>query len=178
MRNLFPFPATDDVMSKLAPLMVALALSAGLAACATAPTFYAPAATPQGVGFSDYRLEADRFRITFRGGPGAPAAQVADYALLRASDLALTNGYDWFRITERYMTRSAPTSGTRLSIGTGSGSFGRHGGVGLGLGTSFDLGGGPSLSQTLEVVLGKGPRPQGADVYDARDVRQTIAPRV
>lgn len=178
MRKLFPFPAADHLMSKLAPQMVALALSAGLGACATTPTFYAPAATSQGVGFSDYRLEANRFRITFRGGPGAPADQVADYALLRASDLTLANGYDWFRVTERFMSRAAPTSGARLSVGTGGGSFGRHGGVGLGLGTSFDLGGGPSLSQTLEVVLGKGPQPAGRDVYDARDVRQTIAPRV
>lgn len=165
-------------MSKLAPLMVALALSTGLAACASTPTFYAPAARPEGVGFSEYRLETNRFRVTFRGGPGAPLAQVADYALLRASDLTLAQGYDWFRVTERYMSRSAPDSGTRLSIGTGGGSFGRHGGVGLGLRTRFDLGGGASLAQTLEIVMGKGPRPEGGDVYDARDVRQSIAPRV
>lgn len=165
-------------MSKLAPLFVALALSAGLGACASPPTLYAPASSPQGIGFSEYRLETNRFRITFRGGPGAPAAQVADFALLRAADLTLAQGYDWFRVSERYMSQTAPTSGTRLSVGTGGGSFGRHGGMGIGLGTSFDLGGGPSLSQTLEVVMGKGARPPGDDVYDARDVRQTIAPRV
>lgn len=165
-------------MSKLAPLLVALALGTGLAACASAPTLYAPASGPRGVGFSEYRLETNRFRITFRGGAGAPMAQVADYALLRASDLTLAQGYDWFRVSERYMSQTAPSSGTRLSIGTGSGSFGRHGGIGLGLGTSFDLGGGPSLSQTLEIVMGKGAPPTGADVYDARDVRRTIAPRV
>lgn len=103
---------------------------------------------------------------------------MTDYALLRASDLTLAQGYEWFRVTERFMSRSEPNPGARLSIGTGGGPFGRHGGVGLGLGTSFDLGGGPALAQTLEIVMGKGPRPDSGDVYDARDVRQSIAPRV
>ena len=72
-------------------------LGLSLAACAT-PTAFAPAARPNGVGFSDMRIEQDRYRVTFQGGGGAPAAQVEDYALLRSAIITLDAGYDWFRV--------------------------------------------------------------------------------
>jgi len=158
----------------LAPLAAAFALSA----CATTPTVYQPAAGPRAVGFSDMRIERDRYRITFQGGPGAPAEQVADYALLRAADLALEQGFDWFRVTDRAMGHSGRDGGPRLSVGTGSTSFGRHSAVGVGVGTSFDLGGGPALAQTIEVLMGRGPPPRDPDVYVAREVRQSVGARI
>ena len=66
-------------------LTTIIALCAALGACATAPTVYGPAPRAQGVGFSEMRIEPGRYRVTFRGGPGAPIAQVSDYALLRAA---------------------------------------------------------------------------------------------
>lgn len=160
-------------MKRLVPLIAVLALSA----CATAPTVYQPAAGPQAVGYSDYRIEPGRYRITFRGGPGAPPEQVQDYALLHAADLAIADGYDWFRVTDRMTREVAADSGSRISVGTGGGSFGRHSSVGVGVGTSFNLGGGPSLAHSIEVLMGKGPKPAAPDVYDARDVRREIGPR-
>ncbi|WP_411287725.1 CC0125/CC1285 family lipoprotein [Phenylobacterium sp.] len=158
-------------------LLLTAALCASLGACASAPTVYSAANGPQAVGFSDYRIEPGRYRVTFRGGPGAPPEQVADYALLRAADIALADGYDWFRVSDRTMRQAGANNGPRVSLGTGGGSYGRGGGVGIGLGTSFDLGGGPSLAQTIEVVMGKGEKPPGADVYDARGLRSAIGPR-
>jgi hypothetical protein len=156
-------------------LVIAAALMLG--ACASTPTVYGPAAGPQAVGFSELRIEPGRYRITFRGGPGAPPEQVSDYALLRAAELAVAEGYDWFRVTDRVLSQVAADNGPRVSIGTGSSSFGRRSAVGVGLGTSFDLGGGPSLAQTLEVLMGKGARPPGADIYDARAVSREIGAR-
>jgi len=142
-------------------------------ACATPPTLYGPATAPNGVGWSEYRIEPGRFRVTFRGGPGAPAQQVADYALLRAADLTLAQGYDWFRVADR-VTGSAGGGGSRLSLGVGGGDYGRHGGVGLSVGKSFDLSGGPALVQTLEIVMGRGAAPRDPDVYDARAIRRNL----
>jgi len=159
-------------------LILTAALCASLAACASAPTVFTAANGPQAVGFSDYRIEPGRYRVTFRGGPGAPPEQVADYALLRAADITLADGYDWFRVADRVMRQAGPDNGPRVSLGTGGGSYGRGGGVGIGLGTSFNLGGGPALAQTIEVVMGKGPKPPGGDVYDARQLRATLGPRV
>lgn len=156
------------------PALAALSL----AACATAPTVYQAATGPNAVGYSEYRIEPDRYRITFRGGPGAPPEQVSDYALRRAADLALANGYDWFRVSDRFIRQAAGDNGPRigLGVGGGSGSYGWHGGssLGVGLGTSFNLGGGPSLAATIEVMFGKGAKPDGQDVYDARAIRRSL----
>jgi hypothetical protein len=115
--------------------------------------------------------------VTFQGGPGAPPAQVQDYALLRAADLALAEGYDWFRVTER-MTRENGYSGASLSLGFGGASYGHHSASGVGVGAEgIPLGGGPALVASLEVLMGKGPRPADPDVYDARGVQQALRAR-
>lgn len=156
-------------------LIAAAALS--LSACAAAPTLYQPAQGPQSVGYREYRIEPGRYRITFQGGPGAPPQQVQDYALIRAADLAIAEGYDWFRVADRIM-EGRPDRGPQVSLGVGGGSFGRRSGVGLGVGVGgMSLGPGPSVSSTIEVVMGRGERPRGADVYDARALRRTLGER-
>jgi hypothetical protein len=159
-------------------ILVVTAAALALSACAT-PTVYQPAANPRSVGFSEYRIEADRYRITFVGGNGAPAAQVQDYALLRASEVALANGYDWFRVTDRWMEQVGGGSGggTRLSVGGGTSSWGRRSSSGVGVGVGFDLSGGPQLAATVEVLLGRGQAPRDPDAYNARDVQRTIGGR-
>jgi hypothetical protein len=157
-------------------LVLSSALVLALAACAT-PTVYQAATPRAAVGYSEMRIEPGRYRVTFQGGGGAPAAQVADFALLRAAELTLRDGYDWFRVTDRVGDRTPPRSGAQVSIGTGGGSFGEHGGVGLGLGTTFDLSGGPAVAHTLEIVMGRGAKPDEADAYDARAVSREIGAR-
>ncbi|RRN61824.1 hypothetical protein [Caulobacter sp. 602-1] len=161
---------------KIAKPLIAAALSGLLlAACATAPTVYrAQLGAPNDVGYSEYRLEAGRYRVTFQGGPGAKEAQVADYALLRAAELALRDGYDWFRIADGSTNISGYDRGPRVSVGGGSASFGRRSSVGVGLGTSFNLGPGPAVSRSIEVVFGRGPTPRDRDAYDARDVVKNV----
>lgn len=156
--------------------LIALVLSAAvLTACATAPTLYGPQTAPRAAGYSEYRLEAGRYRVTFQGNPGAPVNQVSDYALLRAAELTLRDGYDWFRVADR-VTQSTGQGGggSSLSIGGGSGGYGRRSSVGVGLGTSFNLGPGPAVSSSMEVVFGKGAKPRDSDVYDARDIVRTV----
>ncbi|HEX2560414.1 CC0125/CC1285 family lipoprotein, partial [Phenylobacterium sp.] len=138
----------------MARLIVPALAALTLAACATAPTVYQPAVGPSAVGYSEYRIEPGRYRITFRGGPGAPVQQVSDYALLRAADLAIAEGYDWFRVADRVVQQAGYGSGPRISVGAGGSDWGRRSSIGVGVGTSFDLGGGPAFSQTLEVVMG------------------------
>jgi hypothetical protein len=159
-------------------LLVSLGLAAALSACATAPTVYRPATSASSVGFSEMRIEPGRYRVTFRGGPGAPVAQVADYALLRAADLTLADGYDWFRVVDRYATQSGYDSGPRVSVGAGGGNGSYGSSFGLGVGTSFNLGGGPSMIQSLEILMGHGSPPVGGEVYNAAEVRRAIGPRV
>lgn len=157
------------------PILAALA-AISLAACATEPTRYQPAAGARAVGYSELRIEPDRYRVTFQGGAGASTAQVEDFALLRAADLAIAGGYDWFRVTDRFI-RQTGYGGSSLSLGVGGASFGRRTATGVGVGSSFPLGGGPALSATLEILMGRGPRPPGLDAYDARSVRASVGRR-
>lgn len=158
-------------MKRLAGLVLSLALLGG---CASAPTLYAARATPAGVGYTEFRLEPGRYRVTFQGGPGAPVEQVSDYALLRAAELAVRDGYDWFRVSDRVTSSTGAGNGPRLSLGGGSSSYGRRSAVGLGVGTSFNLGPGPALTSSLEVVFGKGPAPRDADVYVAQEIIRSV----
>ncbi len=161
-------------MKKL--LLLAIA-SLSLAACQTTPTVYGPATGPRGVGYVESAIEQGRWRVTFRGGPGADANRVGDLALLRAADLTLREGYDWFRVTERHTEVSGEDAGPRVGLGVGGASFGRGSAVGVGGGVGFNLGGGPSFVGTLEILMGKGPTPHDPDVYDARQIRSTMANR-
>ena len=166
------------------PIAAACAALA-LAACAT-PTVYAPANpnAASSVGFSEYRIENNRYRVTFQGGPGAPPQLVNDYAFLRAAEVTLRDGYDWFQVVDRFGEQTgAGYGGPRISIGGGTSSYSGRGwggsGVGIGVGTSFPLGGGGSsgtYSRTIEIVLGRGARPASPDAYDARQVAASLAP--
>jgi hypothetical protein len=155
------------------PLLAALSV----AACASEPTHYQPAAKPGAVGFSEMQIEPGRYRITFRGGPGAPPEQVTDYALLRAAELALAQGYDWFQVYDRRVGAVGGGDGPTIGLGIGGMNFGRHSAVGGSVGTGFDLGGGPELASTIEVVFGRGPKPPAPNAYDAHEVRRTIGAR-
>lgn len=157
-------------------LILSALAALSLAACATAPTTFQPAGPHGGVGFSEMRIEPGRYRVTFQGGAGAPPSQVQDYALLRAADLAVSQGYDWFRVTER-VTRQNGYSGSSLSVGVGGMSFGRRSATGVGVGTGIPLNGGPALITSLEVLMGKGAKPSDGDVYDAKGVQQSLRAR-
>jgi hypothetical protein len=96
-----------------------------------------------------------------------------DLALLRAADLALSQGYDWFRVSDRYV-QGVGGGGPDVSFGIGGASFGSHSATGVGVSTGFPLGGGPALEASIEVLMGKGVKPAGLDVYDAHALHNSL----
>jgi len=159
----------------------ALIAAALLAGCASAPPApYGPAATPGASGFSDTQIKSDRYRVTYRAKSGG-SARADDMALLRASEITLARGFDWFAVIQRN-TEAAPGSsaGPQVSIGTGFGNYGRHTGVSIGTGVGFNLGGGKQggAVSSLEIRLGKGAKPNDISAYDAREVERSIRPRL
>ncbi|MEZ5938058.1 MAG: hypothetical protein R3C52_07545 [Hyphomonadaceae bacterium] len=146
--------------------LAALALTASLAACATPPTVYAPAASNTSAGYRETRIESDRYRVVFRANPDLGRAEVEDLALRRAAELARQNGADWFRVVTRTTEQVGGTSGGGTSVGVGgsSGSRGSHVGVGIGINLTPDS---RKYQTTLEVLLGHGPKPADENVYDA-----------
>lgn len=157
------------------PFVPAL-LALSLAACATAAPPYAASTSPGRPGYSDLRIEQNRFRVTYRAPGGADARLIENYALRRAAQVTLENGDEWFIVDHRNF-EPAGRSGPSLSLGVGGGSFGRSSGVGVGASVGVPLGGGGdtrAAAAILDIRTGRGPRPEGPNVYNAADLARTL----
>jgi len=161
-------------------LTLPLILAAGLAlsACASlAP--YGAQTGPGRQGYAEPRIESNRYRVTYSG-VGAPGP-VADMALRRAAELTTAQGYDWFEVTQSW-TDGRPDSaggmrprvGVSYGSGRSSGRYGSYSSSGVGLGVGLDLTGPSPTSTTLEVLMGRGPRPDRPNAYDARAVQDSL----
>ena len=162
-------------------LLIIAASLLSLAACATAVgTAYGPA-DAKGYGYTETRIEQDRYRITFAGDGATAPELVEDYALLRAAELAIENGYDWFRIIGRSVDEEEK-GGVGLGAGLGTGSYGRRSGVSVGVGGNLGTVGAKRFyTARLEALFGKGEKPADAsssEVYDAQSVIDTIRGRL
>lgn len=156
--------------------------AAALAACASTPV-YAPASAPGGVGYSETQVEANRYFVTYRAGGAADAALLQDYALLRAAELTLQRGGDWFWVDRRTLDTSAQGyGGPTLGVGIGAGSYGRHTGVNVGVGVNVPIGGAPAGTRaraaTVEIRLGQGVKPEDPNAYDAHAIAANIRARL
>jgi opacity protein-like surface antigen len=150
-------------------ILIACVTALSLAACATPPTVYQPAATAQDIGWRATKIEADRYRVSFRANPDLKRDQVEDKALRRAAEITLADGYQWFRVVSRNTEQvgGRDRGGTSVGVGGSTGSYGS--GVGVGIG--FDLSPDSRRYETvLEILLGRGAKPDGADAYDAQSV--------
>ncbi|WP_122468397.1 CC0125/CC1285 family lipoprotein [Brevundimonas lutea] len=159
-------------------LVLAAASTLALGACASlAP--YGPQMGAGGQGYAEQRIERDRWRVSYDG-VGAPGP-VADYALLRAAELTLENGYDWFEVTQRWVDgRPDSAGGVRPSVGIGasSGRYGRYSSSGVGVGVGLNFSGPSPTSTSLEILTGNGPRPDRREAYDARGVVESLGARL
>jgi hypothetical protein len=160
------------------PLISAVAL-ATLAACATTPPSYGPAASASAAGYSETQIESNRYFVTYRAPGAAEVTVLEDFALRRAAELTLQNGRAWFWVDRRTIDQEAGRSGPSVGVGVGGGSWGGSGGVGASVGFNFPLGGGGqrARSATLEVRFGEGPKPDDANAYDARAVVANLGAR-
>jgi len=102
--------------------LIALITLASLVACASSPV-YAPATYADGPGYSSTRLTENRMRVTFVGQSTTSADQVRNFALLRAAELTLMNGYDWFKIVARENEEQARDREPRVTIGVGNACY-------------------------------------------------------
>jgi len=184
----------------IASLVTALALASGLAACETA-TPYQPNVHGQGAsgGYSETRVEPDRWRVSFAGNSMTKRETVEGYLLFRAAELTQQNGYDWFSIVDRHTERDARTyvePDPLYSPWYGSG-FGywrpswRFRGHGYGWRTWDPWFGDPfwadgvdirtvqKFEATAEIVTHKGVKPAGDPrAFDARAVVENLRPRI
>ncbi|MES1203763.1 MAG: hypothetical protein ABUS57_20190 [Pseudomonadota bacterium] len=163
------------MLSRLMPLFAV----AALAACASAPT-YTHAASSRAAGYSDQQIESNRFSVTYRAPSGADQQLVEDFALLRAADLTLQQGKDWFIVDRRNTDQASADSGPSIGVGLGGGNYGRHTATGVGVGFQIPIGhhGPMATSSTLEIRTGSGPKPDDPNAYDARQTSASLSSRL
>ncbi|MGL5838714.1 MAG: CC0125/CC1285 family lipoprotein [Sphingorhabdus sp.] len=90
-------------------LLCVLPLTLIASGCAT-PTPYRPAsASDSRTGYSDYRVETDRYRVSFSGNSMTSRDTVERYLLFRAAELALQEGADGFVMLDRETDRRTRT---------------------------------------------------------------------
>jgi len=156
--------------------LTATALS--LTACATGPSAYGPAAKTDALGFQNTKIESDRFRVNYTG---RSAEEAQNYALLRAAEITLSEGYSHFRVLggETYTGERRSNTSTSVGVSSGSGYYGGGASVGVGLSLN-DLGrafSGKKVTNSIEIkLMNSGTEAQ--NVYDAREVEANIQPEV
>lgn len=168
--------------------LLALSALAGLllAACATS-TPYGPATAKNPYGFSDQKIEDNRYRIVFRGNSSTEREAVETYLLYRAAELTLQSGFDYFVVTEqdteesrRYTSTGNPAFFGRYYYGYGPYccAFPYYA-YGFGWGSPYDSG-----FETREITrysaiafitMHKGPKPtDDPQAFDARSVVENL----
>lgn len=164
----------------LRPLIITASFA--LAACASLPT-YAPATSAGAAGYSETQVESNRYFVTYRSAGAADASLLQDYALLRAAELTLQRGRDWFWVDHRTLDgEGARSGGPSLGIGIGAGNWGRHTGVNVGVGVNIPIGGAPAGTRaraaTVEIRLGEGAKPDDPNAYDAHALSANLRARL
>lgn len=177
-----------------------LALAAGLAACAT-PTPYQPNVPGQASsgGYSEIRIEPDRYRVNFAGNSLTSRQTVEAYLLFRSAELTVQTGHDWFAIAERQTDRNSRTYVDTYPYAGGWYGPGymwwrpswRYYGHGYGWRGWDPFWGGPfwadqvdvrtvdKYEASAEIVMGKGPKPaDDPRAFDARAVVENLRPHI
>ena len=116
---------------KRLPLIAALL---ALGACQTATPVYQAASGPNDVGYFSAPADNGLQTVTYTGAKGMSPAQVAEYALLRAAELTVSSGQQWFAVLH---TASQP-----VKLGEVNRIAGRSGSVLTGESATATAGGG------------------------------------
>lgn len=174
-------------------------LAVSLTACAT-PTPYQPviAGKASAGGFSEQRIESNRYRVNFAGNSLTSRETVEGYLLFRAAELTVQGGYDWFSISDRdtdkkTSTRVEPDPLYRPWYGSYGfwrpswrfygGGFGWRGWdpyfSGPFWGDRVDVQTIEKFEASAEIVMQKGAKPEGdASAFDARAVTENLRARI
>ena len=147
---------------------------AGLAGCFRA-TPYQP--KDRGYGYSEQKLENNRYRVTFSGNSITSRETVENYLLYRAAELTLENGRDYFVLVG---TSTQGEQGRSPGVGIGIGGFRFGGSGGLGVGVSTSTGGDQKAYRAqADILLRTGTKPaDDPQAFDARELNYNLEAQI
>lgn len=182
-------------LRSLRSLAAPLGAVALLAACAT-PTPYQPLSRHgySTGGYSEQRLEENRYRVMFAGNEMTSRQRVENYLLYRAAELTLQAGYDGFTMVNR---GTDPHMSTRvMGDPFGPGPWGYWGpswrfrGRGFGWRSwdpwfggrfwadDYDVSTVTSYEASAEIVMFHGTRPNDPRSFDAHQIVANLGPTI
>lgn len=159
----------------------------GLAACASTPGYVA-ADDPDDFGHYSTHLDDNRYRIVYNGGRSTGLNATRDYALMRAAELTLRDGYDWFEVIDRETVTITDHGDRGPEMGFGiehtyyversCGVLSCSQSVRPWTTTRLDMDSSRPVtrhSHMLEIVMGEGEIPEkGSDYYDAASLAESL----
>jgi len=184
-------------------IAAAAASTLALAACETATPYQPLGASQTSGGYSEMRIEPDRWRVSFSGNSVTSRERVETFLLYRAAELSLAQGFDWFSMVDRSTDRNTrlyadpigPGFGPGFGYGAGFGGWGGYwgpswryynrgawgpwGGWGAGWGGNVDIRQVTRFEANAEVVMGRGAKPAGdRRAFDAHAVIENLNGRI
>jgi hypothetical protein len=113
--------------------VILLASVLALGACQTTTASYEAASGPNQVGYFSAPVDEGRLAVSYTGKKGMTPAQVAEFALLRAAELTLASGQEWFAVLH--------TDSQKVQVGDINSIAGRSGSILTGESTTAGSGG-------------------------------------
>ena len=181
--------------SRFVVLAVVAALSAGLGACETATPYQPRVAGAHVGGYSEERLDSSHWRVRFSGNSLTSRETVEKYLLYRAAELTTEQGGVWFEAADtntetrtRYFLQPDPfyQSGYGEAYGWGWRPHWRYYRPAVGWRTwdyahgerfwtdQYNVAEAHRFVATVDIAIGKGPKPEGRRVLDAREVMANL----
>lgn len=165
-------------------LVIAILIMTG---CASQPDY--KQAKKGGFGYTESKLSETQYRVHFKA-RGSDKGKAMDYAMLRAAELTLLGGYDWFVVTDRETlvdketVQTSPTAGfsrryarvTDCGVLTCRTSY--HPTTQLETGVFIGGSQQSEIESILNIEIGKGTRPTSIASFDAREVRENLQPKI
>jgi len=74
-------------------------LALAIVGCATAP-IYEPAQDQNDFGYSEQKIEENRYRVSYNGDASTSRATVENFLLYRMSEITLEQGFDYFKVLD------------------------------------------------------------------------------
>lgn len=176
----------SSLIARTASVLACLALGA----CASSPQYVAADGSSD-FGHYSTKLADNRYRVVYNGNNRIDLNKTKDYALLRAAELTLQEGYSWFEVVDRAATTrernvNDPHSGVGIErsyeVERNCGLLGCTERVrpSTTVGMHVETGRPEEKhSYALEVLMGNGEMPEkGGNYYDASNVAKSIWERM
>ena len=164
--------------------IAAVAVFLSLAGCASSPSYVA-ADSANDYGHSSRKIAENRYRVNFNGNRSTSYEETRDYALLRAAELTLAEGNDWFQVVDRESQTTETNREPEARFGYQRAYYVSENCSLVSCSRSVRPAAWSSMdidtrrpetkhAHSLEIVMGKGEMPADGHYYDAREVVTAI----